>query len=58
LCDWLAALSARKPAKVVAVALANKLARIVWAITTGEALIEGRALPRPLQCYFCDELFA
>ena len=38
LCDWLAALRARKPAKVVAVALANKLARIVWAIiTTGEA---------------------
>ena len=37
LCDWLAALRARKPAKVVAVALANKLARIVWAIiTTGE----------------------
>ena len=29
LCDWLAALRARKPAKVVAVALANKLARIV-----------------------------
>ena len=38
LCDWLAALRARKPAQVVAVALANKLARIVWAIiTTGEA---------------------
>ena len=38
LCDWLAALRARKPAKVVAVALANKLARIVWTIiTTGEA---------------------
>jgi len=38
LCDWLAALRARKPPKVVAVALANKLARIVWAIiTTGEA---------------------
>ena len=37
LSDWLAALRARKPAKVVAVALANKLARIVWAvITTGE----------------------
>jgi transposase len=37
LCDWLTALRARKPAKVVAVALANKLARIVWAIiTTGE----------------------
>ena len=38
LCDWLVALRARKPAKVVAVALADKLARIVWAIiTTGEA---------------------
>lgn len=36
--DWLAALLARKPARLVAVALANKLARIIWAImTTGEA---------------------
>jgi transposase len=36
--DWLIALRARKRAKVAAVALANKLARIVWAImTTGEA---------------------
>ena len=41
LCDWLAALRARKPPKVVAVALANKLARIVWAIITTE-----RALPQ------------
>jgi hypothetical protein len=40
LCDWLAALRARKPAKVVAVALANKLARIVWVIiTTGEGIV-------------------
>ena len=36
--DWLVALRARKPGKVAAVALANKLARMVWAImTTGEA---------------------
>ena len=36
--DWLIALCARKRAKVAAVALANKLARIIWAImTTGEA---------------------
>jgi transposase len=36
--DWLVALRARKPGKVAAVALANKLARIIWAImTTGEA---------------------
>ena len=37
LCDWLAALRARKPPKVGAVALANKLARIVWAIITPPA---------------------
>jgi hypothetical protein len=55
LCDWLAALRARKPAKVVAVALANKLARIVWAIiTTGEAFeglvpIRGNALEKRTQ---------
>jgi transposase len=36
--DWLVALRARKPGKVAAVALANKLARMVWAIMmTGEA---------------------
>ena len=36
--DWLVALRARKPGKIAAVALANKLARIIWAImTSGEA---------------------
>ena len=35
---WLKAIKARKPYKVAAIALANKLARIVWAIMTrGEA---------------------
>lgn len=38
LAQWLSALRARKRGKVAAVALANKLARIVWAMmTTGEA---------------------
>ena len=38
LADWINALRARKPERVVAVALANKLARICWAImTTGES---------------------
>lgn len=42
LADWLSALRARKRGKVAAVALANKLARIVWAImTTGEAFRMG-----------------
>ena len=37
LADWIAAIRARKPERLVAVALANKLARICWAImTTGE----------------------
>jgi transposase len=36
--DWLRALLQRKPRKVVAVALANKMARIAWALMTrGEA---------------------
>jgi transposase len=35
--DWLRALLARRPRKLVAVALANKMARIVWALmTSGE----------------------
>jgi transposase len=29
---WTAALLARRPLKVVAVALANKIARIIWAL--------------------------
>jgi transposase len=33
--DWLRALLARKPRKVVAVALANKMARVAWALMTG-----------------------
>jgi transposase len=38
LADWINALRVRKPARLVAVALANKLARICWAlITTGES---------------------
>ena len=36
--DWIVALLAKKPARLVTVALANKLARILWAIMkTGEA---------------------
>ena len=31
---WLARMLARKPCKLVAVALANKMARIVWALMT------------------------
>ena len=38
LANWINALRARKPERVVAVALANKLARICWAImSTGES---------------------
>jgi transposase len=37
LAEWIATLRAKKPERLVAVALANKLARICWAImTTGE----------------------
>jgi hypothetical protein len=32
--DWLRDLLARKPRKVVAVALANKMARVAWALMT------------------------
>jgi transposase len=41
---WLVQLMARRPTKVAAVALANKMARMVWAImTSGEAYREPRA---------------
>jgi transposase len=34
--DWLRALLQRKPRKLVAVALANKMARVAWALMTRE----------------------
>jgi transposase len=38
LAEWIVAMRARKPERVVAVALANKLARIAWAMmSTGES---------------------
>jgi len=41
---WLLALLARKPRKLAAVALANKMARIAWAMMTrGEAYRPTRA---------------
>ncbi len=40
LADWIVAIKAKKPERVVAVALANKLARICWAI-----MIDRRKLP-------------
>ena len=40
---WLLALLERKPRKLAAVALANKMARIVWAMmTSGEAYRDSR----------------
>lgn len=43
---WLEALLAHKPAKLAAVALANKLARIAWKLmVSGEDFDPGRALP-------------
>jgi transposase len=48
LASWLAQLLKRKPPKLVAVALANKLARIAWKLmVTGEAYTAKMA-PTPL----------
>jgi transposase len=42
---WLTALMARRPTKVAAIALANKLARMAWAMMTrGEHYKEPAAL--------------
>ena len=43
---WLLSLLERRPRKVAAVALANKMARVVWAMmTSGEAYRAARAVP-------------
>ena len=48
LAEWIVALRARKPERIVAVALANKLARIAWAMmSTGEAFRTGNFTRRP-----------
>ena len=45
LAEWIVAMRARKPERVVAVALANKLARIAWAMmSTGERRASARHL--------------
>jgi len=41
---WLAQLLARKPAKVAAVALANKMARIAWAVLTKKEIYRLRPM--------------
>ena len=40
---WLASMLERKPRKVVAVALANRMARIVWALTTTKTIYRAPA---------------
>ena len=46
---WLARMLDEKPRKVVAVALANRMARIIWAVTGQGGELQGRGEPgRPL----------
>lgn len=45
---WIQSLLERKPANVVAVALANKLARIAWAVTTKETEFDNALSAQPL----------
>jgi transposase len=42
---WLARLAARKPRKLVAVALANKMARIVWALLARKEVYRASPIP-------------
>jgi transposase len=41
---WLTQLLARKPAKVAAVALANKMARVAWAVLTKKEIYRVRPI--------------
>ena len=42
--EWLRALLLRKPRKLAAVALANKIARIAWAMMTSGETYRGRSV--------------
>ena len=44
---WVAQLLARKPAKVVALALANKMARVAWAVLTKKEIYRVRPITTP-----------
>ena len=44
---WLARMLARKPRKLVAVALANRMARIAWALMTNNLFRVSGHLPQP-----------
>jgi hypothetical protein len=46
---WLRSLAARKPSRVVTVALANKMARVIWAMMTREEIYRTEKLSSPLQ---------
>ena len=41
---WLTQLLARKPAKVAAVAIANKMARIAWAVLTNKEIYRAQPI--------------
>ncbi len=41
---WMAALLARRPAKVAAIAVANKMARIIWALLVKGGVYRGPGL--------------
>jgi transposase len=43
---WIAGLLRRRPPKVVAVALANKMARIAWSVMTRGGEYEDKLVPR------------
>ena len=45
---WLLALLERKPRKLVAIALANKMARIIWAMMSSGEFYRGAARPTPV----------
>ena len=46
---WLRSLAARKPSRVATVALANKMARVIWAMMTREEIYRAERLSNPSQ---------
>jgi transposase len=53
---WIRGVLERRPVRLATVALANKMARIAWALMTRKEVYRAQDVPRPQQKRRCDVL--